>query len=117
MWKYSRKRVNKSNRTARDLSYNLYFFEAVVVHSNKALLERLRQIGVCSSYHHLKDILSYWAANAFQVYENTNQVIPLKLRGMIFTTFTKDNIDKNSKSNEATKHSMAQAYVLFRQWN
>ena len=39
-----------------------------------------------------------------QVYKDSNQVIPVKLRGMIFYNFYKDNIDKNSKSNEATKH-------------
>ena len=38
------------------------------------------------------------------MYKNNNQVIPLKLRRMVFTVFTKDNIDKNSKSNEATKY-------------
>ena len=38
------------------------------------------------------------------MYKNSNQVIPLKLRGMVFTAFAKDNRDKNCKSNEATKH-------------
>ena len=50
---------------------------------------------------HVVNIISDWAANAFQVCKNSNQVIPLKLRRMVFTVFTKDNIDKNSKSNEA----------------
>ena len=44
------------------------------------------------------------AASDSQVYKNSNQVIPLKLRGMVFTVFIKDNIDRNSKSNDATKH-------------
>ena len=52
----------------------------------------------------LQKIISDWAANALQVYKNSNQVIPLKLRGTVFTVFTKDNTDKNSKSKEATKH-------------
>ena len=38
------------------------------------------------------------------MYKNSDQVSLLKLRGMVFTVFTKDNIDKNSKSNEAIKH-------------
>ena len=71
---------------------------------SKTLLQKLHQIGICSSYQHVIDIISDWAANALQVYKNSNQVIPLKLRGMVFTVFKKDNIDKNSKSNEATKH-------------
>ena len=38
------------------------------------------------------------------MYKANDQVIPLKLRSGVFTVFTKDNIDKNSSSNEATKH-------------
>ena len=68
------------------------------------LLQKLNQIGICSSYQHVIDRISDFAANALQVYKNSNQVILLKLRGMVFTVFTKDNIEKNSKSNEATKH-------------
>ena len=68
------------------------------------LLQKLHQIGVCSSYQHVIDIISDWAANALQVYKNSNQVILLKLRGMISTVFTKDNIDKNCKSYKETKH-------------
>ena len=71
---------------------------------SKTSLQKLHQIGFCSSYQRVKDIISDWAANALKVYKNSNQVIPLKLWGMVFTVFTKDNIDKNSKSNEATKH-------------
>ena len=71
---------------------------------SKTLLQKLHQIGICSSYQHVIDIISDWAANALQVYKNSNQVIPLKLRGMALTGFTKDSIDKNIKSNEATKH-------------
>ena len=52
----------------------------------------------------LQKIISDWAANALQVYKNSNQVISLKLRGTVFTVFTKDNTDKTSKSKEATKH-------------
>ena len=70
---------------------------------SKTLPQKLHQIGICSSYQHVIDTVSDWGANALQVYKN-NQVIPLKLRRMVFTVFTKDNIDKNSKSNEATKH-------------
>ena len=72
---------------------------------SKTLLQKLHQIGICSSYQHVIDIISDWAANALQVYKNSNQVIQLKLRGMVFTVFTKDNKYKNSKFNEATKHS------------
>ena len=71
---------------------------------SKTLLQKLHQIGICSSYQHVIDIISDWAANALQVYKNSTQVILLKPRGRIFTVFTKDNIDKNSKSNEAAKH-------------
>ena len=71
---------------------------------SKTLLQKLHQIGICTSYQHVIDIISDWAGNALRVYKNSNLVIPLKLRGMVFTVFTKDNIDKNSKSNEASKH-------------
>ena len=81
------------------ISLKLYSFIWI-----KTLLQNLHQIGTGSSYQHVIDIISDWAANALQVYKNSNQVIPLKLRGIVFTVFTKDNIDKNSKSNEATKH-------------
>ena len=71
---------------------------------SKTLLQKLHQIGICSSYQHVIDIIFDWATNALQLYKNSNQAIPLKLREMVFTVFTKANIDKNSKSNEATKH-------------
>ena len=71
---------------------------------SKTLLQKLHQISICFSYEHVIDIISDWAANALLVYKNSNQVIPLKLRGMVFIVFTKDDIDKNSKSNKATKH-------------
>ena len=70
----------------------------------KALLKEFGQIGICSSYHHVADVISDWAANALQIYKDRNQVIPLKLRGMVFTVFTKSSIDKKSKSMEATKY-------------
>ena len=38
------------------------------------------------------------------MYKNSNQIILLKLRGIVFTVFIKDNIGKNNKSNEANKH-------------
>ena len=87
----------------RNSSYNLYFLDADSSIRSKTLLQRLHQIGICSSYHHVIDIISDWFANPLHVYKNSNQFIPLKLRGMIFAGFTKDNIDKISKSNEATK--------------
>ena len=68
------------------------------------LLQRLNQTGICFSYHLVIDIISDWATNDLQVYKNSNQVIPLKLRRMVSTVFTKDKIGKSSKSNKATKH-------------
>ena len=68
------------------------------------LLQRPNQIGICFSYHLAIDIISDWARNDLQVYKNSNQVIPLKLRRMVLTVFTKDKIGKSSKSNKATKH-------------
>ena len=68
------------------------------------LLQRLNQIGICFSYHLAIDIISDWARNDLQVYKKSNQVISLKLRRMVLTVFTKDKIDKSSKSNKATKH-------------
>ena len=61
---------------------------------SKMLLQKLNQIGICSSYQHVIDRISDFAANALQVYKNSNQVIPLKLRRMVFTVFTKDNRQK-----------------------
>ena len=55
----------------------------------KALLKEFGQVGICSSYHHVVDIISDWAANALQVYTDRNQVIPSKLREMVFTVFMK----------------------------
>ena len=71
---------------------------------SKMLLQRLNQTGICFSYHLVIDIISDWATNDLQVYKNSNQVIPLKLRRMVLTVFTKDKIGKSSKSNKATKH-------------
>ena len=68
------------------------------------MLQRLHQIGICSSYNRVIDLLSGWAENALKVYKANDQVIPLKLRSGVFTVFTKDNIDKNSTSNETTEH-------------
>ena len=56
---------------------------------SKTLLEKLHQIGICSSYQHVIDIISDWAANALQVYKNSNQVTPLKPRGMVFSIVKK----------------------------
>ena len=50
------------------------------------------------------------AGNALQFYKDSNQVIPLKLHVMVFI---KDNIDKNSKSNEATKHFLGKSVRPF----
>ena len=71
---------------------------------SKSLLQRLHQIGICSSYNRVIDLLSGWAENALKVYKANDQVIHLKLRSGVFTVFTKYYIDKNSSSNEATKH-------------
>ena len=70
---------------------------------SKTLLQKLHQIGIWSSYQHIIGIISGWDANALQVYKNSNQFIPLKLRVLALTVFTKDNIDKNRKYKEATK--------------
>ena len=80
---------------------------------SKTLLQSLHQIGICSSYHHLIDIISNWAASALQLYTNSNQFILLKLRGMIFTAFTKDSTDKTRKSNEATKYLLGTSRCPF----
>ena len=61
---------------------------------SETLPQRRHQIGICSSHHHVIDIISDQAADALQVYENSNQFIPFKLRGIIFTVFTKDSINK-----------------------
>ena len=60
---------------------------------SKTLPQKLHQIGICSSYQHVIDTVSDWAANALQAYK-INHVIPLKLRRMVFTVFTKDNRQK-----------------------
>ena len=39
---------------------------------SKTLLQKLHQVGICSSYHHVLDIISDWAANALQMYKNSN---------------------------------------------
>ena len=79
------------------ISWNLYLSI-----QSKTLFQKLHQTAICSSCQYAIDIISGWTANALQLHKNSNQVISLKLRGMVFTVFTKDNIDKNSK--EATKH-------------
>ena len=66
---------------------------------SKTLLQRLHQIGICFSHRYVTDIISDQAANALQLYENNNRFIPLKLREIVFTDFTKDSINKISKSN------------------
>ena len=71
---------------------------------SKALFQNLHQTGICSSYHHVADMISDWAPKVLQVYKDSNQGIRSKQRGMVFTVFAKGNIDKNSKSNQATKH-------------
>ena len=59
---------------------------------SKTFFQRLDQVGTCCSCHYLIDIISDWAVNALQVYKDSNQVILLKLQGMVFTVFTEDNI-------------------------
>ena len=66
-------------------------------------MDHLHNIGICCSYKRVLDILSGWASVA-EIYRQNNQVIPLKLYSGLFTVFTKDNIDKNSSSNTASKH-------------
>ena len=39
---------------------------------SKTLLQELHQVGICSSYQHVLDIISDWAANALQMYKNNN---------------------------------------------
>ena len=80
---------------------------------SKTLLQSLHQIGICSSDHHVIDIISNWAASALQLYKNSNQFILLKLRGMIFTAFTKDSTDKTRKSNEAAKYLLGTSRCPF----
>ena len=67
--------------------------------SSKSLLHRLHQIGICSSYNRVIELLSGWAENALNVFKANDQVIHLKLRSgvfTVFTVFTKGNKDKNS---------------------
>ena len=71
---------------------------------SKTLLQRLHSLEICSSYTRVIDILSEWARTSLKGYKSNDQVIPLKLKGNIFTVFTKDNIDKNSSPNQATQH-------------
>ena len=56
---------------------------------SKSLLQRLHQIGICSSYNRVIDLLSGWAENALKVYKAIDQVRPLKLHSGVFTVFTK----------------------------
>ena len=48
-------------------------------------------------------------------HKQKSTVIPLKLRGMIFTVFTKDSLDKTVSLIKHPNISLAQAYVLFSQ--
>ena len=82
MWKHSRKSSNSSY-----ISLKLYSFIW-----RKTLLQRLYHIGFCCFYHHLIDIVYVWAGNALQVHKANKQIILLKLQGMVFTVFTKENI-------------------------
>ena len=41
------------------------------------------------------------------------QVIPLKLWGMVLRAFTKDNLDKNSKSDESTEYFHSKSIYVF----
>ena len=70
---------------------------------SKNLIDHLHNIGICCSYKRVLDILSGWASVA-EIYRQNNQVIPRKLQSGLFTVFTKDNIDKNSSSDTASKH-------------
>ena len=90
------------------ISLKLYLFIR-----RKTLLQRLHQIGICSPYHHVIDVISDHAGNALQVYKNSHQVTPLKLRVVIFKVFTKENIDKISKSNDATKYFQGTSICVF----
>ena len=56
------------------------------------LLQGRNQIGFSCFYYHLIDIISDWAGNSLQVYKESNQVILLKLQGMVFTGFTRENV-------------------------
>ena len=67
---------------------------------SKNLVDHLHNIGICCSYKRVLDILSGWA----EIHRQNNQVIPLKLQGGLFTSFTQDNIDKNSSSKTASRH-------------
>ena len=73
----------------------------------------LHQIGICSYYHHVTDIISDRVANALQVYKTSNHFIPLKLRVKTFTVFEKDSADKISKLNEATKYFRGTSLCAF----
>ena len=73
----------------------------------------LHQIGICSYYHHVIDIISDRVANALQVYKTSNHFIPLKLRVKTFTVFEKGSTDKISKFNEATKYFRGTSLCAF----
>ena len=123
-----KKRTHKRKSTVEEVSVNqlrkwetpVITYISLMLYSpirSKTLLQRLHQIGICSSHCHVTDIISDQAANALQVYENSNRFIPLKLRRMVFTDFRKDSINKISKSIKQPNISLAQAYVLFSLWN
>ena len=70
---------------------------------SKNLIDHLHNIGMCCSYKRVLYILSGWASVA-EIYRQNHQVIPLKLQSGLLAVFTKNNIDKNSSSNTASKH-------------
>ena len=112
-----KKRIRKSKETSQNTVVNqnqLTKYETPIISyislklystvRSKNLIQKLHHIGICSSYNRVIGLLSGWAKTALQFYRDNDQVIPLKLRRGVFTVFTKDNIDKNSSSNQATKH-------------
>ena len=80
---------------------------------SKNILQKLHSVGICSSYNRVIQILSDWASKSLKVYKSTDKVIPLKLQERVFTVFTKDNVDKNSSSNQGTKHFRGTSICTF----
>ena len=73
MWKLSQEGVREREISA--ITYiSLKLYSSIW---SKTLLQRLHQITICFFYHHVIDIISDWAANALEVYKNSNQVIQL----------------------------------------
>ena len=58
----------------------------------EGLLLKLHQIGICSFYHNVADVISDWAAVALQAYKDSNQVILLKLWGWLLQFLQKQQI-------------------------